>query len=523
MRSAPGPNSGHDTRRAAICCTLGTVPKGYDSHCERRLARASWFPFVAEGRAAHAPPPPPPPTRAEERASGDSPVMAGPRIFPGAPIRTSPTCVEWVAGAWSPDVVAIGKRLDALAEQARCDERALSALRQRELELSSQLAGAAEEVDRAEANAHGVLRVDPPTTTPDGPIDLAVLRARAHARAEEWAAVLGGGRISLSQPLSSAQTSTSGAGGASVCDCRREAWAVQLYAKARRVNVAAVRLSALPPDGTRSQLVDITWLDAQDSGGASAAGVHHGLPRLVAFLNAIAPPIEAYDPDATASMASRLELPPPDYVHLRSQPLLRPGGGESVQLSRTIAALGAELCAWATLGEPLPPAEGGALATLQWARTQPPAAQMRAQLTGGGAGERATRGIEARADLAVRWWSRLALYLGSAILGHAELGLRGWLATANASLRAHQVATPRTARGGGGGGGGRVGDSESRRDAPTPLALMLRIARHPLADDARRQRIAQVLEWLGAAPPPVGSMIEDARARAPSDARGTYW
>ena len=181
------------------------------------------------------------------------------------PHRVSSTCVEHVIQQPAPsqhanDVIAIEK------------------LREREAHLVSQLHVMAAAVDSAEEAAHGVLRVDPPAEAADGPEDhLPALRARAHSRVEEWAALYGGGRITLSQALSLPPSNPIGR---PACECRREGWVVQLYAEPRRVQVAAVRLSALPPDGKACQLLDCTWLDAS---GASD-GVHHGLPRLLAFV-----------------------------------------------------------------------------------------------------------------------------------------------------------------------------------------------------------------------------------------------
>ena len=384
-------------------------------------------------------------------------------------------------------------------------EKALRLLKAREAGLVAQLSAISIVVQQAEANAHGVLRCDPPTSsedTSDGV--MAVLRARAHARVGEWAAALGGGRVTLSQafplPASSAATNA--------CDCRREAHAVQLYAQERRLQVAAIRLSGLPPDGRRCQIVDVTWLDAV--GGSD--GVHHGLPRLAALAGAVHAPIETYNLDTLCTTLCRLEVPPLDYVHLRTQPLLHGGMGECLGLSRVLAAVGAELVAWARLDEPLPPNDGAADA-LHFGMLNPPAYEGH----GGGSSadvDAALSAPAARADLAVRWWQRLHLYLGSAMLGHAELGMRRWLDSANSSMRAYR--------------GSIIDESEQRKgglkdaaaaadlllDAPNAVVLALRIQHHPRANDERKVRAARLIEALiSSAPAPVGPAVAQLAAR----------
>ena len=390
----------------------------------------------------------------------DKTKMSG--LFPGEPVRVSPTCTTYVSGDGVSKSVM---ELADLAVQESKDVATIAALRNREKALESALSELALQVNKAEDKAHAVLRADPPVDSLDGATDMSMLKRRALARIEEWAQALGGGQITHSQAMQMGTEAYS----VSACTCRREAWVVQLYTRVRRVHVAAARLSALPPDGRRSQLIDVTWLDAV----GAMDGMHHGLPRLTACLSSIGGAVERYDASAMQDAIAQLELPPLDYLHLCAQPLLQ--GSECPQLNRVVAAVGAELCAWARLEEPLPPADG-AVHALHLARLKGPS-------------ERLGR---ARADHAVRWWARLDLYVGSALLGHAELGLRNWLAKANASLRAFPA-----------------GAEDDGLDAPTPLLLLLRIRRHPRADAERRRRANQLMEWLSRAPPPVGLLFSE--------------
>jgi hypothetical protein len=344
----------------------------------------------------------------------------------------------------------------------------------REAELLKALAAVGSEVEQLERGAHGVLRCDPPEATgASGTITRDALRERASNRVAEWASILGAGRVTVSAPLVLPPTSAGEL--TSACTCRREAWVVQMLTPARRIQVVAACLSALPPDGRRRQLLDATWLD--EVGGSD--GPKQGLARLTAFYAAIAPPLETYEPEALGAEMATLELPPADYVHLRTQRLLAPNVGACVALERCLACLGAEVSAWAALGQPLAPLNDGMLGTFQLVRSsQPP------QGTSG----------RARADLVVRFWERLEVYLGSAILGHAELGTRSWLAAADAHLR-------------------RDDAEEHTASATTPLELLLSIAQHPSADVTRRARVAQLLAWLSRAPPPVGAAFVAATER----------
>ena len=384
-------------------------------------------------------------------------------------------------------------------------EKALRLLKAREAGLFAQLSASSIAVERAEANCHGVLRCDPPTISEDMS-EVALLRSRAHARVGEWAAALGGGRVTLSQafplPASSATTNA--------CDCRREAHAVQLYAQERRLQVAAIRLSGLPPDGRRCQIVDVTWLDA--IGGSD--GVHHGLPRLAALAGAVHA-VEIYDVEALSATLRRLELPPLDYVHLRTQPLLHGGRGECLSLSRVIAAVGAELVAWARLDEPLPPNDGAADA-LHFGMLNPPAYEGHGGSGGGGGGGGGTSADAdadlsaqaARADLAVRWWSRLHLFLGSAMLGHAELGMRRWLDSANTSMRTYRDSFIDGSEQRKGALQNAANAADLLLDAPNAVVLALRIRHHPRANDERKVRAARLVDALiSSAPSPVGPAV----------------
>ena len=384
-------------------------------------------------------------------------------------IHLSSTCTEYVHSDLPLDASAAAK-----PSSAEDDGRMLAALRQKEEELLRELAVVGASIDAAEEDAHGVVRCDPRQPATDDPADtVAALKARAHARVEEWAAVLGGGRVTLSQALTLPKQTAAAGGGLPECECRREVWVVQLYAKTRRVQVAAARLSCLPPDGSTCQFIDVTWLDAV--GGTD--GVHHGLPRLAALLASVGTDGDEYDVAALSEAVARLSLPPLEHAHLASQPLLRANGDPCAALSRLMAGVGAEMAAWARLEEPLPSVDG-AIEAIHFARLQPP--------TSSGA----------RADLAMKWWARLDVYLVSAMLAPqtqttnqqtADLGLRVWLANANASLRAH--AAPAAAA---------EAEMDQRTGAPakprppplpdatTPLLLVLRIHRHAHADDERR-------------------------------------
>ena len=141
---------------------------------------------------------------------------------------------------------------DYVAAATVADGAMRVALRNREAELIADLAKVGAAVDEVEHNAHAVLRCDPPCPSEDvlpAVID-ALLCDRATRRAEEW----GVWRVTLSQ------AAVLQAGDLS-CTCRRQAWIVQGYTSSRRLQVIAVRLSALPPDGRACQLLDISWLD----------------------------------------------------------------------------------------------------------------------------------------------------------------------------------------------------------------------------------------------------------------------
>ena len=462
-------------------------------------------------------------------------------------VQRSSTCVEHMEFA-PPTVGAV---TSTTADQAA---ESLAIMRAREAGLLAQLSALSVEIEGAEAGAHGVVRCDPPRASTDdddvGGDDAIrkLLRERAQARAGEWAAALGGGRVSLSQafPLppsagssSSSSAATTGAGPA--CEARRVAWAVQLYTRERRLQVAAIRLSGLPPDGSRSQLVDATWLDAE--GGSD--GVHHGLPRLAALATSIDGPMECYDLDALGDALRRLELPPKDYAHLCRQPLMRNGAGECAALSRVLAAIGAEVCAWARLDEPLPPRDGAAdalhLAMLEppppprLLPPPPPPGGRRAQSEA--ADDDPLAAPPARADLAVRWWSRLHCYVGVAMLGHVELGMRKWLDAANANLRAYRAgfvdaaadanaadvirfaassasSAAAQARLATASAAAAQAEPELLLEAPSLAVLVLRIARHPDADSERRRRADALVDALvHGAPAAVGRELRELAER----------
>ena len=421
-------------------------------------------------------------------------------------LHRSPTCVEHVETKRRVPPPPAAQGEDELT-------LTLEKLRAREAGLQAHLAAANYAVEEAEAAAHGVVRCDPPTNAVDRTTEdvLTSLRARAHLRVGEWAAALGGGRVTLSQafPVPPGSLPTPGA-----CACRREAYAVQLYTRERRLQVAALRLSGLPPEGRREQWVDVTWLDAK--GGSD--GVHHGLPRLAALAGSVQVRAEDYDLDALQQSLRCLETPPLDYVHLRTQPLLQGGRGECLQLSRVLAAIGAELCAWARLDEPLPPNDGAADA-LHFALLEPPAAappatdQAATTPAGGDTIDRLTAPA-VRADLAVRWWARLHLYVGSAMLGQASLGHQRWLDSANAILRAYRGGFIDQSSSNGAATGGPAELVDLHPDAPNAIVFALRIQRHPQADAERQRRAQQLLDTLiDAAPPLVSQAVAELAAR----------
>ena len=263
------------------------------------------------------------------------------------------------------------------------------------------------------------------------------------------------------------------------------------------MQVVAARLSALPPDGHVSREVDIAWYEeavrtAED--GVASHPYQIGIHQLRALYASVVPRVEEYRVEELAAAMRALELPAVDYAHLREQPLLAnaDNAGACVPLERCVAAMGVEIRAWASIDETLPPvppaAEGetfGGVETLRIARQSLPPAV-------------AAAGSVSRADLVVRFWARLDSYLATLVLGHAELGQRGWLISAEANLR-------------------RAGaDADADADAPpsaaaSPLALLQRIHAHPRADDERRKRIVNLLTWLARAPPPAGPAIEAAR------------
>ena len=349
----------------------------------------------------------------------------------------------------------------------------------------SRLQASCDVIDELEARAHGVLRVDQPRPTDElckASTATEALRERAVRRAEEWAAAFGGGHVTLSQPFSEPPPSHRPAIASSHCSCRREAWLVQLELPLRRLQVVAARFSALPPDGRNSQLLDITWLGEAFSSDAGGAEGGAGMSPLVALYSALSPPAENYQQSALAAAMSALDVPPADFAHLRRQPLLFPAVGACEPLTRCLDALGEDLCAWCRLEEPLAPlAADGIVDALRRART--PAVEPPGLATG------------ARADLAVRHWERLDLYVASAVVGSADLGQQQWLATAAANLRAR-----------GADGGEPVAATASLAPA-TPLALLLALARDPRADGQRRERLRQLFEWLSAAPAPAGPEV----------------
>ena len=435
-------------------------------------------------------------------------------------------------------------------ESSSSTEKALLALRAREEEVEAELSRVNAAVDQAESGAHGVVRCDPLRLASDDNDEQVkeVLRARAQARIGELAAALGGGRVTSLSPF----------------HCRRGRRMVPTLRRRPGAHAAAPhgpcsctpRSAACrwPPSASPVYRPTACAASSSTSRGStpSAAPTEriHGLPRLAVLAASVDAPCEQYEyaVDGLASQLRRLELPPLDYCHLRAQPLLRGGAGECLQLSRALAAIGAELCAWARLDDPLPPNDGAAdalhLAMLDpppsppppqdaanlvsWKPPPPGARKAQSALLDGSSAspwrkEDALSAPAARADLAVRWWSRLHLYVGSALLGHAELGLRRWLDEANASLRAsstQHVSGGLLGGGGGGGGllsGGTAADDELF-DAPNGAALALRISSHPHADAERQRRARALIDSLiQGAPAPVGAQLADlveARARA---------
>ena len=351
------------------------------------------------------------------------------------------------------------------------DEAMRAALAAREASLLASLAKTGATVDAAERGAHGVLRCDPPHPTPDWAESTEpLLRKRAAHRIEEWAAADGGGRVTLSSALVLPPHAELAG---TPCSCRREAWMVQASTRTRRVQVVAALLSGLPPDGRTRQLIDVTWLDAVPLGAAAldgrGGGMQQGLPRLTALFASIAPPAERYDRDALALAMGALELPAADYAHLRAQPMLQPDVGECAQLTSTLAALGLQVCTWAQLDEPLGTAEVSLEALRLVRRAGPPEGT-------------------ARADLAVRLQARLGHYLAMACVGQVELGQRRWLTAADAAMRTSGGHQPTE-----GTGLGATVDPP----ATSVLEVLVRIWRHARADDARRNGVVQMLEWLG--------------------------
>ena len=145
-------------------------------------------------------------------------------------------------------------------------------------------------------------------------------------------------------------------------------WAVQLYARAPRAG------GRRPPlRSTARRLAQPAHRPHVVRRRRQLRQVHHGLPGLAVLAASVDAPCERYEyaVDGLTSQLRRLELPPLDYCHLRAQPLLRGGAGECLQLSRALAAIGAELCAWARLDDPLPPNDGAADALPRDARPSP--------------------------------------------------------------------------------------------------------------------------------------------------------
>jgi len=345
----------------------------------------------------------------------------------------------------------------------------------KEAELLSKLQAVGDYVDRIEEHAHGVLRVDPPSRSHEDGMELdisEVLRDRALRRVEEWAAVFGGGRVTLSEPLVLPAAPTAAT---PQCTCRREAWVVQMQTALRRVQVAAARFSALPPDGRDAQLLDVTWLDevnapAKATANASSSISLSGVPRLIVLYASVSPEA-SYNIEALCSAMRSLDLPPIDYAHLRTQRLLQPDKGCCEALARCLEVLGEEVSSWCRLEEPLAPWASG---VLELART--PAAEQ-------------TSPLRARADLAVRQWESMDRYVAAAVVGAAQLGQHHWLTKASANLRESGVH-------------GGVLD--------TPLSLLLALAAHPRADSVRKRRVAQIFDWLSVAPAPFGPAISQA-------------
>ena len=381
---------------------------------------------------------------------------------------------ESAAHRLSPDELT-----DLPSSAAISDAHHRYALLFKEAELLSKLQAVGDYVDRIEEHAHGVLRVDPPVlSSHEGrmALDISdVLRDRALRRVEEWATVFGGGRVTLSEPL---VLPAAPSAATPQCACRREAWVVQMQTALRRVQVAAARFSALPPDGRDAQLIDLTWLDevnapAKATAHARSSSSLSGVPRLIVLYASVSPEA-SYNIEALCSAMSSLDLPPADYAHLRTQRLLQPDKGCCEALARCLEVLGEEVSSWCRLEEPLAPWASG---VLELART--PSADQ-------------TSPLRARADLAVRQWDSMDRYVAAAVVGAAQLGQQHWLTKASANLRESGVH-------------GGVLD--------TPLSLLLALAAHPRADSVRKRRVAQIFEWLSVAPAPFGPAIAQAAER----------
>ena len=97
------------------------------------------------------------------------------------------------------------------------------------------------------------------------------------------------------------------------------------------------------------------------------------------------------------------------------------------------------------------------------------------------------------------------LYVAAAVLGTAPLGQQHWLTRASSRLRERSTDT------------GEQPVSTAVVEASTPLALLLALAIDPRTDDVRKRRVAQLFEWLSAAPEPFGPTI----AHAAEQVRGS--
>jgi len=361
---------------------------------------------------------------------------------------------------------------------------ALASLRERESALQSELDAVSADIDASEKGAHAVLRVDPPIR--DEALvwaPLPTLQRRAEARAAEWRAAIGGGRVVRSAAWTPPPSGLRASAG---CEPRLDGWLVEVETPARNLSVAAACASALPPDGRATRLLDATWLEA--AGGAAAAAAADaaaedasaaaGLARTLhgAFLD-----LEnggAYDAAATRRALAMLAVPAPAFAHLCRQPLIQRelmGTAACAELSNVLKALGDECCAWCL---PMAASADGIVGALGRLRMQPPA-ELHGKLEGMAA-----------------WWARLDLYLAAAACGLLQAGQEKWLARAQESVS--------------GGNGG----------ATSVVALLRQIVGHPKSDAGRRLGAGWLLQHLQAAPAPAGALVADALATQLASADG---